>query len=157
ELPKRLAPPVASCGMYSDMADLARCTELARFQAAVTRGRDTWSISLCKELSDPAEQRDCAVVAYYWTRILLRLPASGADKSAVLAECAKIPSDFTTLHDVCAAMAESPMDYNQSHKVFTDELPSVAHSNILFASDGRQWHDATDKWGAGYGGWTWNA
>jgi uncharacterized membrane protein YraQ (UPF0718 family) len=157
ELPKRLAPPVASCGLYADMADIARCTALGRFQAAVARSRDTWSVGLCKELDDPAEQRDCAVVAYYWTRILLRLPAGGADKSAVLEECSKIPADFTTMHDVCAEMAESPMDYNQSHKVFTDELPSVAHSNILFAFDGKSWSDATKKWGAGYGGWTWNA
>jgi uncharacterized membrane protein YraQ (UPF0718 family) len=158
ELPKRLAPPVASCGPYAaDMADLARCTALARFQAAVARGRDTWTIELCKELPDPVEQRDCAVVAHYWTRVLLRLPAAGADKAAVLAECAKIPADFTTLHDVCSAMAQSPMDYNQSHKVLTDELPSVAHHNIMFASDGKTWHDATDTWRAGYGGWTWNA
>jgi hypothetical protein len=96
-------------------------------------------------------------MAYYWTRILLRLPASGADKAAVLAECAKLPADFGTLHDVCAAMAASPMDYNQSHKVFTDELPSVAHHNLMFASDGKRWSDTTDRWKAGYGGWSWNA
>ncbi|HZX42470.1 MAG TPA: CRTAC1 family protein, partial [Myxococcaceae bacterium] len=157
ELPKRLAPPVASCGMYTDMADISRCTALARFQAAVTRGRDNWTVGLCKELSTPAEQRDCAVMAHYWTRILLRLPASGADKAAVLAECAKIPPDFTTLHDVCAAMASTPMDYNQSHKVLTDELPSVAHANILLSSSGKSWTPVTDRWRAGYGGWTWNA
>ena len=157
ELPKRLAPPVASCGLYSDMADISRCTALARFQAAVDRGRDTWTISLCKELSDPAERRDCAVMAYHWSRILLRLPASGADKAAVLAECAKIPADYTALHDVCMAMANSPMDYNQSHKTLTDEIPSVAHHNIMFASDGKSWSDATDLWKAGYGGWSWNA
>jgi hypothetical protein len=29
ELPKRLAPPVASCSMYTDMADISRCTALA--------------------------------------------------------------------------------------------------------------------------------
>ncbi len=157
ELPKRLAPPVSSCGLYTDMADISRCTALARFQAAVDRGRDTWTIGLCKELSDPAEQRDCAVMAYHWSRILLRLPASGADKAAVLAECAKIPADYTALHDVCTAMAASPMDYNQSHKTLTDEIPSVAHHNILFASDGKSWADATDRWKTGYGGWSWNA
>ena len=157
ELPKRLAPPVMSCGMYTDMADISRCTALGRFQAAVDRGRDTWTVGLCKELSDPAEQRDCAVMAYHWTRILLRLPASGADKAAVLAECAKIPPDFGALHDVCAAMAASPMDYNQSHKVYTDELPSVAHHNLMFGSDGKRWSDTTDRWKAGYGGWSWNA
>jgi hypothetical protein len=157
ELPRRLAPPVMSCSMYTDMADLSRCTALARFQAAVARGRDNWTVGVCEELSDPAEERDCAVMAYHWTRILLRLPASGADKAAVLAECAKIPPDFTLLHDVCAAMAASPMDYNQSHKVFTDELPSVAHHNLMFASDGKRWSDATDRWKAGYGGWSWNS
>jgi len=157
ELPKRLAPPVMSCGIYSDVADLSRCDALARFQAAVTRGRDTWSIDLCEELTDPVEQRDCAVSAYYWTRILLRLPAAGAEKPAVLAECEKIPADFVTLHDVCAAMAVSPMDYNQSHKVFTDEIPSVGHTNLLFARDGARFQDVTAKWKVGYGGWTWNA
>ena len=157
ELPKRLAPPVASCGIYTEMADISRCTALSRFQAAVDRGRDNWTVGLCKELGDPAEQRDCAVMAHYWTRILLRIPASGADKAAVLAECARIPADFTTLHDVCTAMAATPMDYNKSHKVLTDELPSVAHANILFSSNGKSWTPATDRWKAGYGGWTWNA
>jgi uncharacterized membrane protein YraQ (UPF0718 family) len=157
ELAKRLAPPVMSCGIYPDVADLSRCDALARFQAAVTRGRDTWSIDLCEELADPVEQRDCAVSAYYWTRILLRLPAAGADKAAVLAECAKIPPDFVTMHDVCAAMAVSPMDYNESHKVLTDEIPSVGHTNLLFARDGARFRDVTAKWNVGYGGWSWNA
>ncbi len=158
DLPKRLAPPVASCDLYSaDLADQSRCQALARFQAAVTRGRDTWSVGLCKELTAPEEQRDCAVASYLWTRILLRLPALGADKAAVLAECEKIPADFVTLHDVCAAMAESPMDYNQSHKVLTDEIPSVGHTNLLFKREGKTWHDETAAWKAGYGGWTWNA
>ena len=157
DLPRRLAPPVMSCGLYSDAADLSRCNALARFQAAVARSRDNWSLDLCEELTDPVEQRDCAVAAYYWTRILLRLPASGADKETVLEECAKIPADFVTKHDVCAAMAASPMDYNQSHKVLTDEIPSVGHTNLLFARDGARWNEVTSQWNAGYGGWTWNA
>ena len=157
DLPKRLAPPVRSCGIYSEVADLARCDDLARFQAAVARGRDTWSIGLCKELTDPVEQRDCAVAAHYWTRILLRLPATGADKTEILAECEKIPADFVTMHDVCKAMAESPIDNNSSHKVFTDEVPSVGHTNLLFARQDKSFVDVTKKWGVGYGGWTWNA
>ena len=158
DLPRRLAPPVRSCGVYTEVADLARCDALARFQAAVTRGRDTWSIELCKELTDPVEQRDCAVAAHYWTRILLRLPATGADKATVLAECEKIPADFTTMHDVCTAMAESPIDGNTSHKVFTDEIPSVGHANLLFARDAKgSFREVTKEWGVGYGGWTWNA
>ena len=157
DLPKRLAPPVRSCGVYTEVADLARCDALARFQAAVTRGRDTWTINLCKELPDPVEQRDCAVAAHYWTRILLRLPATGADKATVLAECEKIPADFTTMHDVCRAMADSPIDGNSSHKVLTDEIPSVGHTNILFAREGKSFRDVTKKWNVGYGGWTWNA
>ncbi|HTO98894.1 MAG TPA: FG-GAP-like repeat-containing protein [Myxococcales bacterium] len=157
DLPKRLAPPVRSCSVYTEVADLARCDALARFQAAVTRGRDTWDIGLCKELADPVEQRDCAVAAHYWTRILLRLPASGADKAAVLAECEKIPADFTTMHDVCRAMADSPIDGNSSHKVFTEEIPSMGHTNLLFARAGKGFRDVTKEWGVGYGGWTWNA
>jgi len=61
------------------------------------------------------------------------------------------------MHDVCAAMAASPMDYNRSHKVLTDEIPSVGHTNLLFARDGAKWNDVTAKWKVGYGGWTWNA
>src|SRR5205814_6280148 len=116
-----------------------------------------WSIGLCKELTDPVEQRDCAVAAHYWTRILLRLPATGADKTEILAECEKIPADFVTMHDVCKAMAESPIDNNSSHKVFTDEVPSVGHTNLLFARQDKSFVDVTKKWGVGYGGWTWNA
>jgi uncharacterized membrane protein YraQ (UPF0718 family) len=158
ELTKRLAPPVMSCGIYEkDQADLSRCDALARFQAAVTRGRDTWSIGLCKELADPVEQRDCAVAAHYWTRILLRLPASGADKEQVLAECAKIPPDFVTMHDVCEAMAHDPIDHNETHKKLTEEIPSVGHTNLLFARDGAGYKDVTSTWKAGFGGWTWNA
>src|SRR5205823_5163865 len=121
---------------------------------AVARGRDTWSIGLCKELTDPVEQRDCAVAAHYWTRILLRLAATGADKTEILAECEKIPADFVTMHDVCKAMAESPIDNNSSHKVFTDEVPSVGHTNLLFARQDKSFVDVTKKWGVGYGGWT---
>src|SRR5207244_3949778 len=110
---------------------------LARFQAAVARGRDNWTIELCRELPDPIDQRDCAVTAYYWTRILLRLPAAGGDSAAVQAECAKIPKDFVTFIDVCDSMAHSPMDYNQSHKTLSEEIPSVAHNNILFSQDGK--------------------
>jgi len=75
----------------------------------------------------------------------------------VLDECARVPPDFTLLRDVCDAMAHSPMDYNQSHKVYTDELPSVAHHNLMFTADGKRWSDATDRWKAGYGGWSWNS
>jgi uncharacterized membrane protein YraQ (UPF0718 family) len=157
ELLKRLAPPVASCGVFPDIADQARCDALARFQSAVARGRDTWSVGVCKELPDLVEQRDCAVVAHYWTRILVRLPAIRAEKATVMGECAKIPPDFTTLHDVCASMAASPMDYNETHKVLTDELASVAQTNLLLTSKANAWHDATATWKAGYGGWTWNA
>ncbi len=158
DLPKRLAPPVMSCDLYSaDLADQSRCQALARFQAAVTRGRDTWSVGLCKELASAEEQRDCAVASYLWTRILLRLPALGADKKAVLDECDKIPADFVTMHDVCAAMAESPMDYNQSYKTMPDEIPSVGHANVLFKREGKVWRDEAAAWNVGYGGWTWNA
>jgi hypothetical protein len=89
--------------------------------------------------------------------VLVRLPAIRADKSRVMAECAKIPADYRTLRDVCASMAESPMDYNQTHKGLTEELPSVAHTNLLFTFQDSTWRDATAAWRVGYGGWTWNA
>jgi hypothetical protein len=61
------------------------------------------------------------------------------------------------MHDVCKAMADSPIDMNSSHKVLTDEIPSVGHTNLLFAREGKGFADVTKKWNVGYGGWTWNA
>ncbi len=73
-------------------------TALARFQAAVRpRAGHLDASSPCKALTRPiCSSRDCVVVALLLvTRFSLRLPALGADKAAVLADCEKIPADFT--------------------------------------------------------------
>ena len=157
ELPGRQAAPLSSCAIHADPADRARCDRLARFQGAVVKSRDTWSLGPCEELTDAADRRDCAVTAYHWQRLLVRLPASGAPKSVVMAECERIPADFKAMHDVCAAMALSPIDRNQSHKHFPDELPSHPHSNLLFARRNGGYTEVTNDWRVGFGGWTWNA
>ena len=157
DLPKRLAAPVSGCSVFSDVADRARCDALARFQSAVTRSRDSWSLAPCQALADPIERRDCAVTAHHWQRVLVRLPASGAGKQAVADECARIPRDFAAMHDVCAAMAASPIDRNESYKRYPDELESRSRSNLLFRRQGEGFADVTEPWQAGYGGWTWNA
>jgi hypothetical protein len=49
------------------------------------------------------------------------------------------------------------MDYNKAHKTLPDELPSIAHTNLLFTPNADAYRDVTGKWRAGYGGWSWNA
>jgi hypothetical protein len=97
------------------------------------------------------------VTSHHWFRVLARLPALGADKSKVMEECARIPADFTTLHDVCETIARSPMDNEGSDVAFADEMPQVKHTNLLFAPDGHSFKDVTSEWKAGFGGWSWNA
>lgn len=154
---KRLKPPIASCDIYTDIAERSRCTAVARFQGAAIAGQNQNDIEACIELRDTAHRRDCIVMAHHWWRILVRLPALGADKAKVLAECAKIPRDFETLHDVCATVALSEIDNDESDIVYADEIPSIKHDNLLYAPDGKGFRDVTAQWGAAFGGWTWNA
>jgi len=88
-------------------------------------GRDNWTIELCRELADPVDQRDCAV-----DRVLLgRASSCGCrrpprTRRRCWRSARRSPRDFVTMHDVCEAMAHSPMDYNQSHKTLTGEIPA---------------------------------
>ena len=157
EMAKRLAQPVGSCDIYTDLAERSRCNVAARFQLASIYAQHTNSVKPCVELTDPVRQRDCVVTSHHWWRILVRLPALGADKAKVLAECAKIPPDFETMHDVCGTIALSEMDNDESEAIYPDELPSVKHTNLLFTPEGTAYQDATTEWRAGFGGWTWNA
>jgi uncharacterized membrane protein YraQ (UPF0718 family) len=157
EMAKRLAQPVGSCDTYTELAERSRCNVAARFQLASLNAQHINSVKPCVELTDPVQQRDCVVMSHYWWRILVRLPALGADKAKVLAECAKIPRDFGTLHDVCGTIAISEMDNDESEAIYPDELPSVKHTNLLLTPAGNGYRDATTAWHAGFGGWTWNA
>ena len=114
-------------------------------------------IEPCLQLADPLQQRDCVVTAHHWFNVLVRLPALGGDKAKVLEQCEKIPADFTTLHDVCGTIARSEMDHEQSDVIYADELPSVKHTNLLYAPSGNGFRDVTGEWHAEFGGWSWNA
>jgi len=157
QMAKALAQPVGSCEIYPDLAERSRCDAAARFQATSINARNLNSIDPCIELTDPMQQRDCVVTSHHWFRVLARLPALGADKAKVMAECAKIPRDFTTLLDVCGTIALSPMDNEQSDVTYADEMPSVKHTNLLFAPGPNGFTEITSAWHAGFGGWTWNA
>jgi len=157
QMAKALAEPVGSCNIYPDLAERSRCDAAARFQVTSINARNLNSVEPCIELSDPMQQRDCIVTSHHYFRILARLPALGADKAKVMAECAKIPRDFTTLHDVCATIALSPMDHEESEVTYADEIPSVKHTNLLYAPGQGGFKDVTSVWKAGFGGWTWNA
>ena len=163
DLARRLAPPVASCEATADLADRARCDALARFQAAVTRARDSESLSPCEALADPGEQRDCAVTSYLWNRVLVKLPALRADQAHVLAECARVPADYEGMKAVCEAIAGGTMDYGRWQQEHAGFLPSLSRFNLLFSerssreSGNPAFVDATKQWGAGFGGWSWNS
>ena len=157
QMAKSLAPPVGSCEIYPDVAERSRCDVAARFQLASIDARNRNDIEPCLQLRDPLQQRDCVVTAHHWFRILVRLPALGGDKAKVMEECALIPRDFSTLHDVCGTIARSEMDHEQSDVTFADELPSVKHTNLLYTPAGQGFRDITGEWHAGFGGWSWNA
>jgi len=157
EMAKRLAQPVGSCDIYTDLAERSRCNVAARFQLASLNAQSMNSVKPCVELTDPVQRRDCVVMSHHWWRILVRLPALGADKAKVLAECAKIPPDFEAMHDACGTIALSKMDNDESEAIYPDELPSVKHTNLLFTPEGTGYRDVTTAWHAGFGGWTWNA
>ncbi|MBI4382087.1 MAG: VCBS repeat-containing protein [candidate division NC10 bacterium] len=157
EMAKRLAQPVGSCDIYADVAERSRCNVAARFQLTSVKARNLNSVEPCVELTDPVQRRDCVVTSHHWFRVLARLPALGADKAKVLGECAKIPPDFGTMHDVCGTIALSEMDNEESEVTYADELPSVKHTNLLFTPEGKGFRDVTGDWHAAFGGWTWNA
>ncbi|HUR41430.1 MAG TPA: FG-GAP-like repeat-containing protein [Verrucomicrobiae bacterium] len=153
----RVATPLPSCASYTDLADRARCDAVARFQLATFGAYSVQSMAPCKQLADAAERRDCAVSAYHWNRVLARLPALGADKARVLEECERVPADFATLRDICAAIALSPMDHEDSERAFPEEMPQLRQTNLLYRAGDAGFDDVTSKWQAGVGGWTWNA
>ena len=157
QMAKALAAPVSSCEIYPDLAERTRCDQAARFQLASIDARNLNTIEPCMALSDPLQRRDCVVTAHHWFRVLARLPALGADKAAIMEECAKIPADFTSMKDVCGTIALSPMDHETSDVTYADEIPSLKHTNLLYTPGGKTFRDITTQWHAGFGGWSWNA
>jgi ASPIC and UnbV/FG-GAP-like repeat len=157
QMAKQLAEPVGSCEIYPDLAERARCDQAARFQLASIEARNLNSVEPCMALTDVVQRRDCVVTAHHWFRVLARLPALGADKAAVMAECAKIPADFSSMRDVCGTIAISPMDHESSEVTYSDEISSVKHTNLLYTTADRVFRDVTTQWHAGFGGWSWNA
>jgi uncharacterized membrane protein YraQ (UPF0718 family) len=153
----RVAAPLPSCEAYKELADRTRCDAVARFQLATFGGYSVQSMEPCERLADPVERRDCAVSAYHWNRVLARLPVLGADKARVLEECARVPTDFTTMRDICTAIAASPMDHEESDAAHPDEMPQVKQTNLLYRAGEGAYEDVTSTWKAAVGGWTWNA
>jgi hypothetical protein len=157
QMAKRLTHPVANCDLYKDVAERSRCNAAARFQLASIRAQNMNSVEPCVELTDAVQRRDCLVMSHHWWRILVRLPALGADRATLLADCARIPPDFQAMHDVCGTIALSEIDNDESEGAYPDELPSLKHTNVLLTPHGKGFRDATADWRAGFGGWTWNA
>ncbi|HEX4383534.1 MAG TPA: FG-GAP-like repeat-containing protein [Myxococcales bacterium] len=157
QMAQRLSAPVGNCEIYPDLAERARCDTAARFQVTSISAWNLNDIDPCLKLPDATQQRDCVVISHHWFRVLARLPSLGADKAEILEECAKIPKDFTAMVDVCAAVAKSPMDHEQSDVTYADEMPQMKHSNLLFAPGEKGFSEITNEWHAGFGGWTWNA
>jgi hypothetical protein len=144
QMAKQLAAPVSSCEIYPDLAERTRCDQAARFQVASIDARNLNSIEPCMALGDALQRRDCVVTAHHWFRVLARLPALGADKRAVMEECAKIPADFTA-RDVAdhRPQPDGPRDLG-CHLRRRD--PSVKHANLLFSPEG--FRDVTAAWKA---------
>ena len=157
QMAQRLAAPVGSCEIYPDLAERSRCDLAARFQLASISAWNLNSLDPCLKLDDKTQQRDCVVISHHWFRVLARLPSLGADKAKILAECAKIPADFTTMKDVCTALALSEMDREQSDVNYPEEMQQVKHTNLLYTPEGSGFREVTAQWNAGFGGWTWNA
>ena len=153
----RVAQPLPSCEVYGDIADRSRCDAIARFQLAAFTAYSTQSMAPCEQLADAGERRDCAVIAYQWNRILARLPVLGADTARILEECARIPTDFTTMREVCAAIPATPMDHEATDEAHPEDMAQVKQTNLLYRGEEKAYTDVTSAWKAGVGGWTWNA
>jgi hypothetical protein len=68
-----------------------------------------------------------------------------------------MPSALVTLRDVCAQVRRNPLDYGQSFKRHTDQLPQRDDTNLLLAPGDRRYRDVTARFGVARGGWSWNA
>jgi len=152
----RVRNPAASCDVYGASPQRAVCNHVATYQVAVLDGYDKGTIDSCKGVVPPAAERDCVMSAYQWDGVLARLPNNGGDKSLEMLACSKVPRDFAEYLDICAAMALSPFDREHSEAV-SAQVHQLPGRNLLFVKNHQGYGDATDHWGAAYGGWSWNA
>jgi hypothetical protein len=142
---------------YADATDLEHCEGLAQYQTAVVRSRDITNVTECKIFAArPVEERDCIVAGYLWNETFARLP-SQSTRSIVLDECKRIQGVVAMLRDLCAQARLNPIDYGQEFKVLTSEIPQVTNTNLLLAPRHHRYTNVTAQWGAGFGGWSWNA
>ncbi|MHB8507613.1 MAG: CRTAC1 family protein [Candidatus Dormibacteria bacterium] len=146
----------ASCDVYRQVEQIAACASVAEFQKAVLDGYDRGTLDSCKKLVRTEEERDCVISAIQWDRVLAALPRQGARKPVEMEACGQIPADFSELLDICSAMRLSPYDNEDSYRL-PGQLPQLPGSNLLYVNGGGTYRDATAAWGAGYGGWSWNA
>ncbi|MHB8508831.1 MAG: CRTAC1 family protein [Candidatus Dormibacteria bacterium] len=149
--------PGTACGAFTDAIDLSNCLALAQFQTGAVRARDLQDVGQCERLPDPAQRRDCVAIGYYWNEAFVNLPNLHADKNAVIGECARVPDALVEFKDVCRAASLDSLDYGQAFKQFPNEMRQVADTNLLLLPGATGYRDATADWGAGFGGWTWNA
>ena len=149
--------PGTACGAFTNTIDFGNCIALSQFQTGAVRARDLPDVTQCQRLPDPVQQRDCVSIGYYWNEGFVNLPNLHATKKAVLAECSPGPGDLVEFKDVCRAAAKNSLDYGVSMNQFPNDIRQEASSNLLFSPGASGYTDVTKAWGAGFGGWTWNA
>lgn len=151
------APHEACQDGFSDPAEVRNCLVLSDFQTAVVRSRDITSVGECRHFPDARRQRQCVGVGYQWNAAFADVPVRGGSTPAVVESCRQFPAELGRLHDVCEAAAGTPLDYGQAPRSSPDQAPQVKETNLLFAREGDRLADVTGRWGAAYGGWSWNA
>jgi hypothetical protein len=77
---RRVSNGAGACRAFTEAADRAQCESLARFQSVDARAYGGEGVAVCAELEAATERRDCVASAHHWNRVLVRLPAGGADK-----------------------------------------------------------------------------
>jgi hypothetical protein len=154
---EQLRPPGPGCDGFQNATEHSLCMQLAQFQAAVTSARDQSDVSLCAHLPDTEQARQCAAIGYAWNEAFVNLPEAGAQRSAVLDECTRVPADLVQVQDVCHQAAGAQLDGGTSYTRFPNEMRQVADTNLLMQPSGSGYRDVTTQFGVGFGGWTWNA
>ena len=154
---EQLQPPGPGCDGFKDASEHSMCLQLAQFQAAVTSARDQSDVSQCARLGGGELSRQCAAIGYAWNEAFVALPEAGAQRSAVLDECNRVPADLVEVQDVCHEAAAAQLDGGTSYTRFPNEMRQVADTNLLMQPSGKGYSDVTQQFGVGFGGWTWNA
>ena len=150
--------PHDSCRQgFSDPTEVRRCLELGDFQTAVVRSRDITDVTECRHYDDADRQRQCIAAGYLWNEAFVDVPEQGGTVAAVVDVCRKMPPDLDRLVEVCAAAPKATLDHGHAAKVHTDHMPQIRDWNVLFTPAGGGYEEVTERWGAAFGGWSWNA